>query len=117
MPNDELLEAIALAQTNPSMALQKIKRIVEESPNSEEGWFAYGQTLCRLGKNLEGERALREALKCDDRQARTHSALAHLLMQQSRIGEAIASACMSVSLEPTDAAYRHFLGQLYATEG
>ena len=104
----ELGQALILAG-DVGRARELFERFVVSFPESSLGWFRLGQLLDHAGDAVGAERAWRRAAEVDPQQVDALKALAALLAEQGRVGEAIEIAESAGRLAPDDPGIRRSL--------
>jgi Flp pilus assembly protein TadD len=110
--------AYTLLETNQAMeATRVIRRMLDLKPDEVEPYCMLGRAYLDLRQLDSAERALKVALRKDDRSAQAHALLGVLLDTQGRSALAQAQHRRSIELRPKDAAYRNNLGFSLYLEG
>jgi tetratricopeptide (TPR) repeat protein len=81
-------------------ALQHLRALVKDYPDSARAQFVLGQTLNRLGSGMEAEPVLREALRLDPSNSIAHFELGSILQQQGKEDAAAQSYRKATQLQP-----------------
>ncbi len=108
------LGVFLLALGDTAQALGEFRTAATQWPRHLDAVVNLAGVLSLQGKDGEGERVLREALRLLPDEAELHHALGLALARQSRLPEAIAEVQEALRLAPGHAGYERTLGALRA---
>jgi tetratricopeptide (TPR) repeat protein len=81
-------------------AIALYSQVVQEYPNSDEGWASLGQALYRAGDFARAERALQKTVALTPEFAEGHNYLGLARMSQGKLADAVSSFRRATQLKP-----------------